>query len=317
MTIKFGVVMDPIASIHFKKDTTLAMLFEAKRRGWDIFYMEQNDLFLRDGRAYAKTKRLNVYDDPSAWFSFKEEAAIALSELDVIFLRKDPPFNTEYIYTTHLLELAEKEGALVVNKPQSLRDCNEKLFTAWFSAVCPPTLVARDITLLRAFLEEQQDIVCKPLDGMGGESIFRLTFPDMNASVVFETLTQHQTRFMLAQRFIPAISQGDKRILMIDGKPLPYALARIPAQGELRGNLAAGGRGVAVPLSDRDRFIAEYVGPELKRRGLLFVGLDVIGDYLTEINVTSPTCVRELDEQCGLTICKDVFSVIVDNLKKP
>lgn len=317
MTIKLGVVMDPIESIHFEKDTTLAMLLEAERRGWTIHYFEQKDLFLRDGKVFANSKLLNVYNDAKCWFQFGEAQAIELSGLDVILLRKDPPFNIEYIYTTYLLELAEREGVLVVNKPQSLRDCNEKLFTTWFPQCCPPTLITRDKFLLRKFLQEHQDIVCKPLDGMGGESIFRLQYPDMNASVVFETLTQHGTRFMAAQQFIPAISEGDKRILMIDGEPVPFALARIPAAGELRGNLAAGGKGVAKPLTARDKWICKEVGPVLKKKGLLFVGLDVIGDYLTEINVTSPTCVRELDNLCDLNICEQFFSIISARLRFP
>jgi glutathione synthase len=315
MTIKLGVVMDPIQSINFKKDTTLAMLLEAERLGWAIYYIEQRDLFVRDGKAFANTRLLNVYNDPERWFQLGSEQTIELSELNVMLLRKDPPFNVEYIYTTHILEMAERAGVLVVNKPQSLRDCNEKLFTTWFPQCCPPTLVTRDIQLLRNFLLEQQDIVCKPLDAMGGESIFRLHHPDMNASVVFETLTRHQTQFMVAQQFIPEIRDGDKRVLMIDGEPVPYALARIPAAGELRGNLAAGGRGVAKPLTERDQWICKQVGPVLQKKGLLFVGLDIIGGYLTEINVTSPTCVRELDDQCNLNICKEFFSVIEKYLR--
>lgn len=308
--IKLGVVMDPIESIHFKKDSTLAMLLEAKRRGWMIYYVEQKDLFIQDGKAFANSRIIDVYDDAAEWFAFRDSHTMALSELDVILLRKDPPFNMEYIYTTHILELAERAGVFVVNKPQSLRDCNEKLFTTWFNDICPPTLVTRDITLFRAFLKAQHDIVCKPLDAMGGESIFRLQDHDMNASVVFETLTQHGTHFMVAQQFIPAIREGDKRVLLIDGEPIPYALARIPAEGELRGNLAAGGQGIARPLSDRDKEICQQVGPMLRQKGLLFVGIDIIGDFLTEINVTSPTCIRELDQQCGLNICQPLFSAI-------
>lgn len=313
--IKLGVVMDPIESIHFKKDSTLAMLLEAKRLGWVIYYFEQKDLFIRDGKAYANSRVMTVDDNADSWFTFGESRTIELSELHVILLRKDPPFNVEYIYTTHILELAERAGVLVVNKPQSLRDCNEKLFTTWFPDCCPPTLVTRDITLLRQFLKEEQDIVCKPLDAMGGESIFRLQYPDMNASVIFETLTKHGTHFMTAQQFIPAVSEGDKRVLLIDGEPIPYALARIPAEGELRGNLAAGGRGVAKPLSERDRWICNKVGPILRQKGLLFVGIDIIGDFLTEINVTSPTCIRELDHQCNLNISMQLFSAISKYLR--
>jgi glutathione synthase len=273
--------------------------------------MEQRDLFVRDGKAFANSQLLHVFRDEKKWFSLGERETIPLTDLNLILLRKDPPFDIEYIYTTHILELAEKEGVFIVNKPQSIRDCNEKLFTMWFPHCCPPTLVTRDISSLKSFLKEQHDIVCKPLGAMGGESIFRLKQPDMNASVVFEVLTQHETRFMMAQQFIPAISEGDKRILMIDGEPIPFALARIPAAGELRGNLAAGGQGVAKPLTARDRWICEQVGPVLKNKGLLFVGLDVIGEYLTEINVTSPTCVQELDKQCDLNVSKQFFSAIL------
>jgi glutathione synthase len=315
MRIKLGVVMDPIESIHFKKDSTWAMLWEAQRLEWNIYYFEQQDLFIRDGKTFANSRLLTVYKDAECWFKFGESQTIELSELNVILLRKDPPFNVEYIYTTHILELAERSGVLVVNKPQSLRDCNEKLFTTWFPQCCPPTIVTSDIALLRNFLQEQQDIICKPLDAMGGESIFRLQYPDMNASVVFETLTKRGTHFMTAQQFIPAVSEGDKRILLIDGEPVAFALARIPASGELRGNLAAGGRGVARPLTERDRWICKEVGPILRQKGLLFVGIDVIGDFLTEINVTSPTCIRELDYQCDLNISKELFSAIAKHLK--
>ncbi|MBV8803082.1 MAG: glutathione synthase [Gammaproteobacteria bacterium] len=310
MTIKIGVVMDPIESIHYKKDTTLAMLWEAERLGWMIYYIEPRHLFVKDGKAFANAELLHVFHDPKCWFAKETTDTLELTELNVILLRKDPPFTVEYIYTTHILEIAERAGVLVINKPQSLRDCNEKLFTTWFPHCCPRTLVTRDIKLLKHFLQEQQDIVCKPLDAMGGESIFRLKYPDMNASVVFETLTLRETRFTMAQQFIPAISEGDKRVLMIDGEPIPYALARIPAPGELRGNLAAGGHGIAQSLTPKDQWICEQVGPLLREKGLLFVGIDIIGDYLTEINVTSPTCVRELDEQCNLNICQHFFSII-------
>jgi len=310
MTIKLGVVMDPIATIHYKKDSTLAMLWEAERRGWEIFYFEQKDLFLKQNEVFANAKILKVFANPEQWYEVIDQRVIPLSQLNVILMRKDPPFDIEYIYTTYLLELAERKGVLIVNKPQSLRDANEKLFTAWFPECCPPTLVSRDIHLMREFLQEQQDIVCKPLGAMGGEKVFRLRFPDENASVVFETLTQHGTQMAMAQRYIPEIKKGDKRILMINGEPVPYALARIPLAGELRGNLAAGGQGVAQPLSERDRWICQKVSPVLREKGLCFVGLDVIGDYLTEINVTSPTCIRELDEQTGSTICVQFFDFI-------
>lgn len=311
MTIHLGVVMDPIQSVHFKKDSTLAMLWEAERRGWIIHYFEQNDLFIRDGKAFGHSRLLNVFHDAKHWFEFGEKKCIALSELNVILMRKDPPFNLEYIYTTYILELAERAGVKVINKPQSLRDFNEKIVTTWFPQCCPPTLITRDMHLIRQFLEEHEDIICKPLEGMGGASVFRLQYPDMNASVVMEVLTQHGTRFMMAQQYIPQIAEGDKRIIMINGEPIPYALARIPAAGELRGNLAAGAKGVAKPLTERDRWICQQVGPILRERGLIFVGLDVIGDYLTEINVTSPTCIRELDEQCQLNISVAFFDVMI------
>ncbi len=310
MTVRLGVIMDPIASINYKKDSTLAMLWEAKKRGWEIFYIEQNDLFFREGDVFANAKLLDVFQDPAHWYEFGEARTIPVSQLNVILMRKDPPFDLEYIYTTYLLEYAEKKGVRVINKPQSLRDANEKLFTMWFPDCCPPTLVSRDIGMLKEFFSEQKDIVCKPLDGMGGTRVFRLRFPDENASVIFETLTERGTCMTMAQRYIPEIKQGDKRILMIDGKPEPYALARIPAAGELRGNLAAGGHGVVQPLTERDRWICQQVGPLLREKGLLFVGLDVIGDYLTEINVTSPTCLREIDDQTGSTISATLFDCI-------
>ena len=316
MNVKLGVVMDPPSAIHYKKDSTLAMLWEAKRRGWEIFYIEQKDLFLKDHEVFAEAKKIDVFKDPLKWFEVIDEKRIALSELNVILMRKDPPFDMEYIYTTYLLEHAEKNGAFILNKPQSLRDANEKLLTTWFPDCCPPTLVTRDMQLMQQFLKEQKDIVCKPLDAMGGAMVFRLCFPDENASVVFETLTQYGTKMAMAQRYIPEIKQGDKRILMINGEPVPHALARIPLEGELRGNLAAGGRGIAEPLTKRDYFICQKVGPLLREKGLYFVGLDVIGDYLTEINVTSPTCIRELDEQVGLTISEQLFDVIEQYLLK-
>jgi glutathione synthase len=310
MTKKLGVVMDPIGSINYKKDSTLAMLLEAARRGWTIYYFEQKDLFLRDGLAFGKSKLLNVFQDQDHWFEFGAEQETPLASLNLILMRKDPPFDREYIYTTYILEQAERHGTLVANKSQSLRDANEKLFTAWFPACCPPTLVTRSHALLREFFHRHQDIICKPLDGMGGTSIFHLQPGDPNASVVFETLTGRETQYMMAQRFIPEITAGDKRILLIDGDPIPFALARIPGKGEWRGNLAAGARGVAQPLTARDRWICEQVGPVLREKGLYFVGIDVIGDFLTEINVTSPTCIRELDEQCNLNISEILFDCL-------
>ncbi len=316
MKIRLGIVMDPISKIKIEKDTSFAMLLEAQTRGYEIFYMEVSDLYLRDGRAFARMRRLHVQRDSQNWFQFSEESEEALDTLHVLLMRKDPPFDQEFVYTTYLLERAAHQGVLVVNDPRSLRDANEKLFTAWFDECCAPTLVARKASTIRAFLAEHNEIVLKPLDGMGGASIFRVSTSDPNLSVILETMTAHETKFAMAQRYLPEISQGDKRILMVDGEVVPFALARIPAQGESRGNLAAGGSAEGRPLTDRDRWIASKVGPELKRRGLLFVGLDVIGDFLTEINVTSPTCVQELDRQFGLNICGDLMSAIEKSLQE-
>ncbi len=302
--------MDPIDKIKIHKDTSFAMLLEASSRGYELHYMELNDLYLRDGRTYARMRRLSVRRDEKAWFSFDGVLDAPLDELDVVLMRKDPPFDQEYVYATYLLECAENRGVQVVNKPRSLRDANEKLFTAWFPECCAPTLVAREAGLLREFLREQGEMVLKPLDGMGGASIFRVAECDPNLSVILETMTQHNRRFVMAQRYLPEIADGDKRILVVNGEVVPYALARIPAQGESRGNLAAGGTAEGRPLTGRDRWIASQVGPELRRRGLSFVGLDVIGDYLTEINVTSPTCVQELDRQFGLNISAQLMDHI-------
>jgi glutathione synthase len=310
MSIKLGVVMDPIESINIIKDSTFAMLLAAQSRGWDIYYLEQNDLSLHNGRCQARMRKLHVVDDLSDWYEFQDEQITALEWLDTVLMRKDPPFDMEYIYTTYLLEQAEMRGSLVVNRPATLRDANEKLFTAFFPQCCPPTVVTREAQSLRNFLQEHQDIILKPLGGMGGASVFRITRNDPNLSVIIETLTRHGSRYTMAQRFIPEISAGDKRILLVDGVAVPYALARIPAPGETRGNLAAGGQGVGVPLSERDRWIADEVGPELKKRGILFAGLDVIGDYLTEINITSPTCIRELDRAFKLDIAGDLMDRI-------
>ena len=314
MTIKLGVVMDPIEAINPKKDSSLAMLLAAQQRGWQLYYMQQQDLSVRDGKLQLRAQTVSVSDDPQNWFELDEPQRIPAKELDVILMRKDPPFDMQYIHSTYLLELAEAEGVLVVNKPQTLRDANEKLFTAWFPQCCPPTLVSRDMGQLRGFYDEYGDIIIKPLEGMGGVSIFRLKQGDPNVSVALETLTQNGQQYIMAQRFIPEITAGDKRILLVDGEPMPHALARIPAKGETRGNLAAGGRGEGVPLSERDRWICSQVGPTLKQKGLLFVGLDVIGDYLTEINVTSPTCIRELDAQFGLDIGGALMDSIAEKL---
>jgi glutathione synthase len=315
MSLKLGVIMDPVAAINPKKDTTLTLLLAAQARGWQIEYMELPDLSLRDGRASATMRPLRVHDSTSHWYDFiGEPLQRPLTDLDAILMRKDPPFDTEYIFATYLLERAQAEGTLVVNDPRSLRDANEKLFTAWFADVCPPTLVSRRQSTLREFLREHGDVVVKPLDGMGGSSIFRIRQDDPNTSVILETITAHESRFCMAQRYLPEILDGDKRILVIDGEPIDYALARIPAAGELRGNLAAGGRGEGRPLTARDREICARVGPSLAARGLLFVGLDVIGDYLTEINVTSPTCARELEAQFGVRIGERLMQVIARRL---
>jgi glutathione synthase len=314
MNVQLGVVMDPIEAITFKKDTTFAMLLAAQARGWVLHYLEQQDLFLRDGEAWGRVRRLQVQDKAARWFDLTGEGERPLAELDVILMRKDPPFDMEYIYSTYLLEQAETRGVLVVNRARSLRDANEKLFTAHFPQCCPPTLVTREPQRIKDFLAEQGDIIVKPPGNMGGASVFRLRQDDPNVNVILETLTGRGRHLILAQRFIPEIRQGDKRILLIDGEPVPYALARIPAPGETRGNLAAGGRGEGVALSARDRWICAQVGPTLRERGLLFVGLDVIGDYLTEINVTSPTCARELDALYGLDIGGDLMTAIARRL---
>lgn len=302
MAISLGVVMDPIADITFYKDTTLALLLAAQARGWSLHYMEQGDLYIQQGEARAGMRSLSVADNADGWFELGARADCKLGDLDVILMRKDPPFDNEYIYSTYILEAAQQQGALVVNDPRSLRDCNEKLFATQFPQCCPPLLVSRDMVRLREFHQSQGDVIFKPLDGMGGSRIFRCRADDPNVGVILETLTDFGRQLTMAQRYIPAISQGDKRILVVDGEAVPYCLARIPAQGETRGNLAAGGRGVAQPLSERDQWIVSQVAPSLKARGLMFVGLDVIGDYLTEINVTSPTCAREIDKAYGTGI---------------
>ena len=315
MPIKLGMVMDSIGRINIKKDTSFAMLLEAQARGWELHYMELNDLFLRNGRAYARTRTMTVQRDAEQWHQFISEQDIPLDQLDVIMMRKDPPFDQEYIYATYLLERAESMGVYVVNKPQSLRDANEKLFTAWFPQCCAETLVAREPARIRSFLNEQGEIILKPLDGMGGTSIFHLRQNDPNLSVIMETMTLYNTRYVMAQKYLPEIKDGDKRILMINGEAVPYALARIPAQGETRGNLAAGGRAEGRKLTEQDWWIANQVGPTLREKGLIFVGLDVIGDKLTEINVTSPTCAQELDQQFGLNISGLLMDHIEKNLQ--
>jgi glutathione synthase (EC 6.3.2.3) len=300
MTRRLAVVMDPIRSIKPYKDTTLALLLAATRAGYALEYLELSDLWLRDGVAMGAARPLEVFDDPQHWFRLGEPRGRALGEFDVILMRVDPPFDLEYVTATWILERAEAAGALVVNRPQALRDCSEKLYTAWFADLTPPTLFSRDMTRLAAFHAEHGDVIYKPIDGMGGSGVFRIAADGMNLRGVIEQLTGGGRHTIVAQRYLPAISDGDKRLLMIDGEPLPHVLARIPQRGETRGNLAAGGHGEVRPLGAAERRIAERVGPELRRRGLLFVGLDVIGDRLTEINVTSPTCAREIAAATGV-----------------
>jgi glutathione synthase len=301
--IRLAVVMDPIADIKYAKDTSLAMLLAAQRLGYELWYLEQSDLYLRDGVARGRARALAVMADPARWFTLAEPEDTALGDFDVILMRKDPPFDMEFIHTTYILERAELAGALVVNRPQGLRDMNEKVYTAWFPELCAPTLVTRSMDAMTDFAREFDRIVVKPLDGMGGRSIFVVDRQDKNLRVVFETLTSYGTRYAIVQKYLPEIvTSGDSRVLVIDGVPAPYALARMPSASDNRGNLAAGATGVARPLNERDRELAAAIGPALAARGMLFVGLDVIGGHITEINVTSPTGVREIDKQFGTDI---------------
>jgi glutathione synthase len=312
--ISVGIVMDPIESITPTKDSSLAMLLEAERRGVEIHYMLQSDLRLVAGDAFARTRLLHVQDDLEDWFEIGSEQNINLGGLDVILMRKDPPFDMEYIYTSYILERAEQAGSLIVNQPQALRDMNEKAYTAWFPDCAPLTLITRSMAEMRTFLEEHQRIVVKPLDGMGGKSVFVVSRDDNNANVIFETLTDNGSFFAMAQVYIPEISEGDKRILLIDGEPIPHSLARIPPADDNRGNLVVGAVGKGRDLSERDRWICSKVGPVMKDRGVVFAGIDVIGDYLTEINVTSPTGIRELDNIFDLNIAGDLFDAIEKRL---
>lgn len=308
------VVMDPIENINLKKDSTMAMLWAATRRGHTLGYALQTDLFIEHGKAFGTISPLEVFEDyvnrNGQYFELGEPRKESLADYDVILMRKDPPFDLNFIYTTYILEQAEREGAWIINKPQSLRDCNEKLFATQFSELQVPTLVTSQQSLIREFLAKHQDIIVKPLDGMGGTGIFRLHVDSPNIGATLEMLTVLGSQPIMAQRYIPEIIDGDKRILMINGEPVPYCLARIPQNGETRGNLAAGGRGEARPLTENDKAIAAKVGPTLREKGLVFVGLDVIGDYVTEINVTSPTCIREIDAQFGTSIADDLFAVL-------
>jgi glutathione synthase len=316
MTIRLGVIMDPIGSIRYKKDSTLAMLWEAQARGWEINYFEQQDLFSRDGIAYGDARLLKVSQNEKDWYTFQGEVCVPLRDLNVILMRKDPPFNEDYLYTTYLLDDAERHGSFVVNRPQALRDSNEKLFATYFPQCCPPTLVTQSIAKLQYFWQEHQDIVCKPLNSMGGASIFRLQKNDVNANAIFAALTRNNTLYIMAQKFIPDIKAGDKRILMINGEPLSHALARVPQANDWRGNLALGAKGIVQALTERDKWICAEVGPVLRKRGLYFVGIDVIGDYLTEINVTSPTCIRELDQALRSNISGQLLDAIENHIAK-
>ena len=313
--MKLAMIMDPMATVKTYKDTSFRLLLEAQAQGYECFYLEMQDLSLQQGKPMARARPVTVRDQAEDFYAFGEVAEQSLAEFDVIMMRKDPPFDTEYVYATYMLELAEQAGALVVNKPQSLRDCNEKLFTAWFADLTPPTIVTRRAEQIRAFHQQHQDIILKPLDGMGGASIFRVREDGNNLGVIIETLTAHGTRYAMIQRYLPEIKDGDKRILIIDGEPMPYSLARVPSAGETRGNLAAGGSGRPQPLSDSDWELARRVGPDLKKRGLLLVGLDVIGDRITEINVTSPTCMREIEAAYDINIAAKLFEAIAARLK--
>jgi len=308
--MKLAVLMDDIANINQKKDSSLAMMLEADRRGWEIYTFDTTDLFAEKGKIFAYASQTTVADQPDHWFDKQPNQTIELSEFDVILMRKDPPFNMDYIYATYLLEQAEKTGVLVVNKPQSLRDANEKLFALNFAHCIPSTLISTQINQIKSFIKAERTVVVKPLDGMGGNDIFKLNEGDDNIDEVLDYLTHQGTRQILVQTFLVDIAKGDKRILLINGKPIDYALARIPAKDSFKGNLAAGATGVGQPLSDRDYYLCEQIGPTLKDKGLMFVGLDVIGDYITEINVTSPTCIRELDAQFNLNIAGELFDAI-------
>ena len=313
--MKLGVVMDPIETINFKKDSTLAMMIEAQRKGHEIIYITPDSLFIDSGISYASSNKMEVRNDPSDWFTKEEETIIELSELDSILMRQDPPFNSGYIYNTYVLEMAARQGVNIFNNPRSLRDCNEKVYATEFPQCCTKHLVTSRKDFLTDFVLENKDTVIKPLDGMGGASIFRVKANDPNLNVILETITDHFTEKVMIQEFIPEITEGDKRILIVDGKPMSASIARVPAEGELRGNLAAGASAVAKSLSDRDLWICEEVGPSLVEKGLLLVGLDIIGDYLTEINVTSPTCFKEYKDLCDIDVA-EIFIKSVEEFSK-
>jgi glutathione synthase len=314
--VRLVVIMDPIGAIKPAKDSTLGILLAAQARGWELFYAELKDLWLRDGIAWGRLAPLEVRDDSASWFSLGKAASSKLGDFDVILMRKDPPFDTEYIYSTYILDRAQIQGALVCNRPQGLRDMNEKVYTAWFPECCAPTLISRDMHDMSEFLREHGKAVCKPLDGMGGRSIFVLEQGDKNRNVVFETLTDYGTRYAIVQRYLPEIvTAGDCRVLLVDGEPVPFALQRMPDADDHRGNLAAGARAESRPLNDRDRWLCSVIGPKLKAAGMIFVGLDVIGDFVTEINVTSPTGIRELDKKHGVDIGGMLVSAIARTLE--
>lgn len=315
MSIKLAIVMDPITQINIKKDTSFAMLLAAQGRGYELTYLEMNDLYLDTGKPMCNARSLSVQRDPENWFTLGEPEQLSLCAFDVILMRKDPPFDSEYLYATQMLELAEKAGTLVVNRSQALRDFNEKLFTACFPDLIPATLVTRDTRRIREFHTKHKDIICKPLDGMGGTSIFRVKEDGNNLGVIIETLTALNTTYAMFQEFLPSIKDGDKRILIIDGEVVPYCLARLPTKGENRGNLAAGGTGRPQPISDSDRQLAEAIAPTLVENGLIFVGMDVIGDRITEINVTSPTCVQEIEAAYDVDITGMLFDAIEKRVK--
>ncbi|MDP1602387.1 MAG: glutathione synthase [Legionella sp.] len=310
--MKLAVLMDPLHLLKPYKDSTVGMLKSAQKRGWSCFYFTPLDIACRDGHAYANVSSIIIGDVNSTdWAKVTPTGEEPLSAFDIILMRKDPPFDLEYIYATYALELAERDGVLVANKPQSLRDANEKFFTLNFPQCCPPTLVTKDKARLRAFWDEHRNVIFKPLEGMGGSAVFHVTEDARNLSVILEVLTRHQTVTIIAQQYIPEIqSAGDKRILLINGEPVPYALARIPARGELRGNLAAGAQGKVVSITDRDRWICREIAPTLQAKGLYFVGIDVIGEYLTEINVTSPTCAIEIEQETGVDILGDYLDFL-------
>ncbi len=314
-SVKLGVVMDPIQNINPLKDTTLALLIEAQRQGCDLYYLEPQQLFLRYGTAWGEAKRLQVADTSSNWFSLGDPVTQPLDQLDIILMRANPPVTLNYFYSTYILEIAEQQGSLVVNSPQGLRDANEKLLATWFPQCMPPAIVTSHLTHIRDFIEEHETAVLKPLDNMGGRDIFKCVLGDPNLNSIVDYLTQQGNRPIMVQRFIPEIEQGDKRILLINGEPLPYALNRFPSSQDFRANLAAGGKGAGAELTTRDRWICNEIAPVLQEKGLTFVGIDVIGDYLTEINVTSPTCLREIERAFNVELASHVIEAIMEQIE--